>query len=190
MKEVIIRTKVVNILAFVTILPITAAIIIPFCIKWGSTIKFSIKIIKTSLSIFNNKLLDNIIIIITPIILIFTAIIIHELIHCLFMAIFSKNGIKSVNIGIKKETLVLYAHCSEPLMGKKMLIVSLAPFVILGIFPTIYAFIFGNLIACFIGLSMSIGAIGDLIYSYLILKTGLKKMMLDHGSEIGFRIID
>jgi hypothetical protein len=37
---------------------------------------------------------------------------------------------------------------------------------------------------------MTIGAIGDLIYAYLILKTGLGKMILDHDCEVGFKIVD
>ncbi len=189
MKEVFISAKKVNLIGFVLILPITLSMIIPFWAKWGSHTRVSLKMIKALLSIFDNKLLDTLIIFFAPTVLIFIGIVIHELIHGFFMAIFSKNGIKSVKIGMIKKSFALYAHCNEPLLAKNMLIVSLAPFVFLGLIPTVYAFISGSLIACFIGFSMTIGAVGDFIYAYLILRTGLGKMILDHDSEVGFKII-
>jgi len=190
MKEVFLKAKKVNMMALILILPISFLITMPFLVKWSSHIRGSLKMIKALLSVFDNKLLDTIIIIFAPTVLIFIGIVIHELIHGFFMAIFSKDGIKSVKFGIMKQSFVFYAHCKEPLLAKNMLIVSLAPFVFLGLIPTIYSFISGSLIIWFIGFSMTIGAIGDFIYAYLILKTGLGKMILDHDCEVGFKIVD
>lgn len=190
MKEVFIKAKKVNVMGFILFSPLAVLMTIPFWLKWGSHARVSLKMIKALLSVFDNKLLDTVIIIFAPTVLIFIGIVIHELIHGFFMAIFSKDGIKSVKFGIMKQSFILYAHCKEPLLAKNMLIVSLAPFVFLGLIPTIYAFISGSLIVWFIGFSMTVGAVGDFIYAYLILKTGLGKMILDNDTEVGFKIID
>ena len=190
MKEVFVKAKKVNGIGFIIILPIAVLMIIPFFVKWGSHTKVSLKMIKSLLSVFDNKLIDSIITIFAPVALIFIGIIIHELIHGVFMVIFSKDGMKSVKFGITKQSFILYAHCKEPLLAKNMLIISLAPFVFLGLIPTIYAFVSGDLVVWFVGFSMTIGAVGDFIYAYLILKTGLGKMILDHDTEVGFKIMD
>lgn len=190
MKEVFVNAKKINRIGLVSILPIVVLIIVPFWIKWGDSTRISIKTIKDSLSISENNVINGLIIIFAPTVLIFTGILVHELIHGLFMVVFSKKGIESVKIGFQKKTLMVYAHCKEPLVAKKMLIISLAPFVFLGLIPVLYAFISGSFVACFFGLVMSISAIGDFIYSYLILKTGLEKKILDHNSEVGFKIME
>lgn len=190
MKEVFIKTKKVNLMGFILISPIAVLMIIPFWLKWNEQAKVSLKMIKTLLSFFDNRLLDTVIIVIAPSVLIIIGIIIHELIHGFFMVIFSKEGMKSVKLGIIKRSFIFYAHCKEPLSAKNMLIISLAPFVFLGLIPSIYAFISGNLTFWFFGFSMTVGAVGDLIYAFLILKAGLGKMLLDHDSEVGFKIID
>jgi hypothetical protein len=190
MKEVFVKSKKINLIGIISILPIAALNIIPYWIKWNSHIKADVKIIKSSLSIFENNLMNGITIIIAPCILIFIGIIIHELIHALSMVFFSKNGIKSVRLGIMKQSLIPYAHCKEPIKGRKMLVISLAPFIFLGLIPALYAYIFGNLIFWFTGLVMTLGAIGDFVYAYLILKSGLDHKILDHPNEVGFLIID
>lgn len=190
MKEVFVKSKKINLIGVICILPIAVLSIIPYWIKWSDHIKPDIKIIKTSLSIFENNLLNAITVIMAPCVLILLAIIVHELIHALFMIVFSKNGIKSVRLGIMKQSLIPYAHCKEPLKGRKMLIISLAPFIFLGLIPTLYAYMYGNLILWFTGLVMTLGAIGDFVYAYMILKTGLDHKILDHTNEVGFIIID
>lgn len=37
---------------------------------------------------------------------------------------------------------------------------------------------------------MTLGAVGDFIYTYLIFKVGLNHKLLDHNSKVGFMIID
>jgi hypothetical protein len=190
MKEVFIKSKKINLIGAICILPITILSIVPYWIKWSSHIKTDIKLIKTSLSIFENNVLNAITVIIAPSILIFIGIIAHELIHALFMVIFSKKGMKSVKLGIMRKSLIPYTHCKEPLKGTKMLVISLAPFIFLGLIPTLYAYAFGNLIFWFTGLVMTLSATGDFVYAYLIFKTGLNHEILDHKDEVGFIIME
>lgn len=188
MKDVFIKTKDVNLIGVVSILPLAMLIIIPFWMKWGKQTKVSLKMIKRTLSIFDDKLLDTLVIVLAPTVFILIGIIIHELIHGVFMALFSKESFKSVKFGIVSKSLIPYAHCKEPLISKKMLIISLAPFFFLGFIPIIYAFVTGSLTIWFMGFSMTLCSVGDFIYAYLILKIGLNHMILDHESEVGFKI--
>jgi hypothetical protein len=189
MKDIFIKKRDANLIGLVSILPLAMLIIIPFWIKWGKQTRVSLKMIKNSLSIFDDKLLDILVIVFAPTVFIFIGIILHELIHGFFMVLFSKKGFKSVKFGIVKKHLIPYAHCKEPLISKKMLVVSLAPFFFLGLIPIIYAFETGSLSVWFMGFAMTLGSVGDFIYAYLILKSGLNHLILDHDSEVGFKII-
>lgn len=190
MKEVSFNTDKINLLGFLFALPVSALMIIPFFIKWRSHIKAEVNLIKNTLSVFDNDLCNMITVILAPVVLIFVGIVVHELIHGFFMIFFSKNKMKSVKLGVMKKSLIPYAQCKEPIKGKKMLIISLAPFVFLGLIPSFYAYNDGNLVLWFIGYSMTLSAIGDFVYAYLILKFGLNKTLLDHKSKVGFVIID
>lgn len=189
MREIYIESKKVHISGILISVPIILIFISVICFEWDETFKQNLKEIKESLLIFDNKKVNTILILLIPNLILVIAIIIHEFIHGVFMAIFSKNGWKSVRFGFIKKQLMPFANCLEPLTSKQMLVVSLAPFFILGLLPSVYGILCGNLFYLFIGFSMTLGAIGDFIYAYLILKIGLNHLILDHESKVGFKII-
>ncbi|WPO80242.1 DUF3267 domain-containing protein [Flavobacterium sp. KACC 22761] len=190
MKEISIDSKKVQLWGILISIPIILVFLLILFFNWGEVFNQNLKDIKASIQIFDSKIANTILIFLVPNLIIFTAIIVHELIHGFFMALFSKKGWKSVKFGFIKKHLMPFANCTEPLKSKKMLIVSLSPFFILGLLPSIYGFLFKDLVFLFIGFSMTLGAVGDFIYAYLILKAGLNHTLLDHKSQVGFIIID
>jgi hypothetical protein len=190
MKEIYIDSKKVQYIGIIVSIPIIVAFVLVLCLKWDEVFKQNLKEIKESILFFDNKKANVILIILIPNLIIVLGIIIHELIHGIFMALFSRNSWKSVRFGFIKKYLMPFAHCIEPLSSKEMLIVSLAPFFILGFIPSLCGIIYGNLVFLYVGFSMTLGAIGDFIYAYLIFKTGLNYMILDHDSKVGFKIIE
>ncbi len=185
MKTTFIKAKKVNLIGIIIAIPIILVIIFSYWMKWADQAIESVNQVGVALSLFDNAIIDSIITIITPVIVITIGIIVHELIHGAFILLFTKNKNK-LKFGFNKEAFVPYAHCKVPLIAWQMLIVALAPGIILGLIPFSISLINGNVILWFIGFAMILGAIGDFIYAYLILKIGLNKKILDHPSEVGF----
>lgn len=190
MKEITLNGRKVRIVGFISLVPISLIMISPFWTKWSETIWLNLKKIKESLSLFDNDLFDTFITLGATLLVIFIGIIFHELIHGFFMKIFTWNTIGAVKFGFRKEQLVPYAHCRKSLISWQMLIVALAPFVLLGLIPYLISLINGNLVLLYIGLVMTLSAVGDFIYAFLIIKTGLSVKIIDHDTEVGFRILN
>lgn len=118
------------------------------------------------------------------------SIFIHELIHAIFFAAFSKNGWRDVKIGVLWRKLTPYAHCRKPLLVFQYRIALLMPGIVLGLVPIIAGMVFGLFFTFFFGAFMLFSAGGDIIIYIMSLKIPKNKMLLDHPTECGFYIID
>lgn len=112
-------------------------------------------------------------------------IILHELIHGVTFAFFSKKGVKSIKFGVIWNKLTPYCHCKEPLLLKYYIIGGAMPMIILGFIPFVYSLIFGNFILLIFAFFCTVGAIGDLIIIYMLRNEDRNNMVLDHPSEVG-----
>lgn len=190
MNEIFIKANKIQFIGVLISIPIVLFFIFILWLRWDTVFYQSLKEIKVFLLCFKSKKLNAFLAFLVPNLIIMIGIIIHELIHGAFMAFFSKNNWKSVKFGIVKKHFMPYANCIEPLKSIQMLIVALAPFIILGLIPSLYGILYGNLFFLFIGFSMTLGAVGDFIYTYLIFKVGLNQLILDHENEVGFKIVE
>ena len=125
---------------------------------------------------------------ILPLILFFAGIILHELIHGIFFAVYAKKGIRSVRFGIMWKALAPYAHCTEPLKIKQYIIALLAPLILVGIIPAITGIIIGSFLLTAFGIILSAGAAGDLMIYNLIRKENPEDYVQDHPIEAGYFI--
>ncbi len=124
-----------------------------------------------------------------PIVLIL-GLLLHELLHAIAWAPFALKGFKSIQLGVLKETMTPYCHCKEPLRIKHYLVGALTPALILGIIPLVYAFVSGNLFAFIFGLILWVGATGDFMITYLLLREkDFNAWVQDHPSEPGYYIL-
>jgi hypothetical protein len=142
-----------------------------FYLIWHEKIKFSREIDITS----QRKtilILQNILIIIVPLI---TGIILHELIHGFFYALFAKNKFKSIKFGIKLKYGVAYCICTELIKVKYSIIVLIMPAIILGFIPSIFSLVLGNLFLLIFGIIFIAGSSGDF---FIILK-----LMKENGED-------
>lgn len=112
-------------------------------------------------------------------------IIIHELIHGLCWGIFAKQGFKSIKFGVKWEFLTAYCHCKEPLQIKHYIFGALMPGIILGLLPTIYAIVIGNIYLFIFGCFFTLAAGGDLLMVFLLRDQSKDTFVQDHPSEVG-----
>ena len=119
----------------------------------------------------------------------FAAIFVHELIHGLVFALYAPNSFRSVRFGFSKSMGSPYCHCSDPIKVKQYRRAGIAPFIILGLIPLVFAMFTGvNWIKIF-GLLLCIGGFGDLLVWIKLLKYDRNLLVRDHPSRMGF-IID
>lgn len=124
----------------------------------------------------------------TPVVGMVLGIVVHELIHGIFFAMYAQKGFKSIKFGILWKMLTPYCHCKEPLQIKHYKIALLAPLFILGIIPSFISLFTGNLVLLVFGIFFSGAAAGDLMIYQLIKKENPEDYVQDHPTEAGYSI--
>ena len=122
--------------------------------------------------------------------ILFSTIFIHELIHGIFFIIFSKNKFKSIKFGFMsvKKLFTPYCHCREKIKINHYRIAIIMPLIIMGIIPTIISIIIGNLFLLFCGIICIMAACGDILIYQKTLKQKRDSWIFDHPTEAGFYI--
>ncbi len=163
-----------NIFSLLILIPIFLIFGVPYCFIWG----FEVDFIDFQPPMVFLKFLYVFIIIIS-------GIIVHELIHGITWAIFSKNGFKSIKFGILFKMLTPYCHCKEPLRVRDYIIGAIMPAIVLGIIPSLIAIIIGNLSLLSFGMFFTMAAAGDFLIINVIRKENKDDFVQDHPSEAG-----
>ncbi|NRT15820.1 hypothetical protein HNP99_002180 [Flavobacterium sp. 28A] len=173
-----------NLYAIFSIIPILIIYLIPYYLIWNKNINK--ENIKKSIIYFKNNGYLNPILIFTIIISTLTiGIILHELIHGITWAKFTKDGFKSIKFGVLWRFLTPYCHCKEPLLVKHYIIGGIMPTIILGVLPVIISFITGNILFLIFGIFFTMAAFGDFIILFRLIKENKNNLVLDHPSEVG-----
>ena len=114
--------------------------------------------------------------------------VVHELIHGATWSIFSENHWKDIDFGFIVRTMDPYCTCCQPLEKDQYILGALMPLVLLGIIPTVIAYITSSFVLLLIGLTMILSAGGDimLVLKLLSFQTDAKESMIyDHPTEAG-----
>ena len=117
--------------------------------------------------------------------IILAGIILHELIHGITWSKFAKHGYKSIKYGIIWNLITPYCHCKEPLLVKHYIIGAFMPGLILGITPSFFGLVSGNLIWIFLGGFFTLAAGGDFMIISKLLNQNATYYVQDHPSKIG-----
>ena len=122
--------------------------------------------------------------------ILFPGIILHELIHGIFFAIFSENKFKSVKFGIMpaKKLFSPYCHCKEVLNIKHYQIAIIMPLIILGLIPAIISIFNGNILFFLWGIIFIVAGCGDILIFIKTLREEKDSIILDHQSEAGYYV--
>jgi hypothetical protein len=110
---------------------------IPFYLLWSEKIQIA----------FNNTEVDfqsRLIAVGVFLGIIIIGLIVHELIHGFFFALFCKNKFKSIKFGIALKKGYAYCKCKEILRANQYVVSLLMPTIILGIIPSIGSLFIGN----------------------------------------------
>lgn len=157
-----------NILAFISSIPLAAiCIVLFFLIKRSGTMKISISVIillwvVTLVSIF-----------------------VHEFLHGVAWSFYCKKGWQSIHIGVVWKKLTPYCHCMEPLKFKQYIFGSLMPLIVLGLGMFLLSLLTSNLFWLLLSIINIVFAGGD-IASTIILIRHKNDLIVDDPSECGF----
>jgi len=116
-------------------------------------------------------------------------VVLHEAVHGITWALFAKNHFRSIEFGIMKELLTPYCTCSEPLKKGQYILGTLMPLFVVGLVPSAIAILLSRYWLLLVGVVMIIGAGGDIIISFRMLKYKSEKdevIYYDHPTKCGF----
>ena len=120
----------------------------------------------------------------------FAGIVVHELLHGITWACYTKSGWKSISFGVMWKLLTPYCHCNEPMGVKAYLAGALMPLLVLGIIPAVVSLIIGSTVLLGWGILFIAAASGDIWMSWLLTKEDPESTILDHPTEAGFYVFD
>lgn len=114
------------------------------------------------------------------------AVFMHELIHGIVFAFYAPHGFQAVKFGFSRSMGSPYCHCKDPIKVKHYRRAGIAPLIVLGIIPLLFAMVAGvNWIKVF-GLLLCIGGFGDLLVWIKLLKFNKELLVRDHPTRMGF----
>ena len=162
----------INLIAVVLIFPITAVLLIPFILIWDYSVY------ERGQQIFMHYFL----------VILLAGVVVHELLHGITWGYYAKRGMRSIKFGIKWKYLTPYCHCKEPLKAKHYRIGGIMPLLIMGILPSVVAYVTGNGVFLSFGIFFSWAAGGDIIALFMLRKFDRNIFISDHPKKMGFYI--
>jgi hypothetical protein len=170
-----------NVFAILLVIPIMIVFGLPYYLIWSDQF-----MMENLIKAFSNLSIDSPISVTVLIFgVIILGIVIHELIHGITWARYSKSGFKAIKFGVFWKLLTPYCHCKEPLKVNQYILGAMMPAIILGIIPSLAAFILGNLALLVFGMFFTLAAGGDFLIINLLRNERKDDLVLDHPSEAG-----
>lgn len=169
-----------NIFGLLILIPIIAIYGIPYYLIWGEPfqeVHFADLFHAVIDTFFDSSLV--------VVAYVFGGIILHELIHGFFWALFTKNGFKSIRFGVMWKMLTPYCHCKEPLRIKHYIIGAIMPAILLGLVPALVGIYLGNMGWVIFGAFFTMAAAGDFLIIYLLKNERMDNLVEDHPTEAG-----
>ena len=117
-------------------------------------------------------------------------IVVHELLHALFFSLLSSGSFKSIRFGIDRKTWSPYCHPKSAMKVWAYRTGAMAPLCLLGILPSVFSLLNGNLGFLVFGWVFSIATGGDLVSVWLTRGLSVNDLIKDHASKIGFYIVE
>lgn len=117
--------------------------------------------------------------------IILLGIVLHEVIHGLTWALFVNKRLRAIKFGVMWRYLTPYCHCKGYLRVKHYIAGAIMPAIILGVIPTLWAFITGNVMLFFLGIYFIVAASGDFLVIYLLRNEHSNSYVRDHETQPG-----
>lgn len=116
------------------------------------------------------------------------SVLLHEGLHGLIWAI--PGNWKHIRFGFSRELMAPYTHCKVPLPKWHYFAGGMAPSVIMGLAPAVYALVTGQVQVLYWGILYTWTAAGDFISCWYVLKESNSAYILDHPCELGYYVYE
>jgi len=189
-KEYVIAERDANRVLFQLLVPITAIVFTLYYFIWKD--QFQLAVLRQwFVSQHIDSPLKISLLFLAMALIVIIGIILHELIHAItWYTVSPERSFSNIKIGVLKQSFTPYCHIKIPLKRSAYIIGAFAPALILGLVPLILGLSLGSILIYFFGYVFLLGAIGDFIIIYFILKYTVKQSkILDHPTKIGFLIV-
>jgi hypothetical protein len=163
-----------NYIALLLIIPESLLFALPFFLIWGDNVFTALRF-QSLLVLF---------------LFIILGAAIHELLHGIAWAVVTRTGFKFIRFGMKWEYLTPYCHYIEAMKVWQYVSGGIAPLLVMGILPAIWAMYTGNTLVMFFGLFFTWAAGGDIQALWMLRRLSRSQMIYDHPEELGFIIKD
>jgi len=160
----------VNLVAIVFLFPVLIVYLVPFLLIWD------FDTLKSGFFEFQKLIFLYLIV----------GIVLHELLHGLTWALFSKGGFRQIKFGVNWKYITPYTHFKKPLKVKIYLAGGLMPLFVLGVIPAIAGIILGNGLYIMFGIFFTWAASGDIISAVKLFQFPMSKLVQDHPDQLGF----
>lgn len=120
-------------------------------------------------------------------------IVVHEGLHGIAWGLFAEHHRQDIEFGFMKEYLTPYCTCLVPLTKGSYVFGALMPLLVLGVIPTILAVFTGSFFLLVVGLTMVLGAGGDIMIVLRILRhrsTASEALYYDHPTQAGVVVFE
>ncbi len=117
-------------------------------------------------------------------------VIVHELLHGVTFAWYSKKGWQSIEFGVIWQYLAPYCHCKEALPVRHYLKGILMPGLVLGLLPALIGIMIASFPWLIFGWLFSVVAAGDLLMARMLLQENPDDLALDMDDAPGFWVYE
>jgi len=170
-----------NIVGICSVIPISLIFGLPYYLIWKD--QFTINNLRDYLSGLSPMFIGSAALLVF--FMMIAGIVVHELVHGISWAFYTKRGFRSIKFGVLWKMLTPYCHCREPLRVKQYIIGAITPGIVVGIIPAVVAIFTGSLSMLIFGIFFTMAASGDLMIINLLRNEKSDDLVLDHPSEAG-----
>lgn len=117
------------------------------------------------------------------------SVFVHEYLHYLGFILFGGADRDSVEFKFNRKNLTPYVICKSITTVMRYKVAAVLPFLVVGIIPLIYGFIFHNSTVYVIGLLNVDGCSGDLVLYFLLSRLDNHSYVARHNLRIGFVVV-
>lgn len=175
-KEYTITAEKANLYALLFVIPVAVLMVTPYVLLHKADINI--------IGYFKGR--DSIFFILA----LLAGIVVHELIHGLFLGMFATTGYRSISFGIHWKMLTPYCHCSEAMQARHYRIGLMMPLALQGILPFGFAMLTGHTGIFIFSIIFTLAAGGDMLIFLLMRKIKGTTLVKDHPDKIGFYIAE
>lgn len=166
----------VNLLSVLIILPLAMFLVASYGLLWGWD-----KLLEDLVTVYADYLLTALVLL--------GGIVVHELLHALVWRLFGRLSFGDFTFGFNVSGMAPFVHCAAPMSARVYRLGTVAPGVLMGLFPYGLALVSGNSWLMSYGLIFTLVAAGDFLMLWKVRKVDPGDRVQDHPTLAGCEVL-